>query len=665
MELNILVRGQSNAQLMMDAEGGAGQQMLIRRVEQLLGFDGVRDRVALIYGHPAEEMATVAPGTALMTDWLSPVEGDWRNGWWVGAREAALLNFIAAQPEEVRDNPTAVLWLHNEYDAIRADVTEAMWASAVRFDAALLRQALGQGAETVPYVFVSAIPSSSAVDGSLQAIRLAMEGLAGDASFNAMIGARALDLDMSWDDLDGNPGRLEFGGTHMAFTDALLVIERAARSIAEGWAQYALPGSEVARRGGDIANEGPQAVAARRADWNLLEVDFAFDGAGILVAQPIVGTGLGWTVRDAVGRSVAATGLSPVDGDTVLIHFDGALPEGPLRLHYGWGYGRLADDSGKAQGNALYDEQGLPAWTMAQGLGVIGWENGRGILDHSDAALRPTMLHGLTVSMMSRAEEARFLDGRMVFDLNDPAAQALRLYQAALGRLPDAPGLDYWTDGLKAGWALEEVGHRFLESAEFQARYGQLGNASFVEQLYWNVLGREADDIGRDYWLEQLGGSRDRGWVLQGFSESGENRARTAWQVEQGLWDADTHAAQVARLYDTALGRRPDAEGLKAYVSAMKAGLSMTMMAADFLRSAEFEARYGMPDNAAFVSALYRSSLHREADAQGMAHWVSALEGGMTRAEAVLGFSESAEHMVLTQSWVLGDQQGGYGILFA
>jgi hypothetical protein len=519
---------------------------LVQHVEHLLGFDGVHNRVALIYGHPSGEMATVAPGTALMTDWLSPVGGDWHNGWNLGAQEAALLNYITSKPASIRDNPTAVLWLHSEYDAIRGDVIEAMWSSAVRHDAVLVRQALGQTAETVPYVFVSAIPSSSAVGTSIQAIRLAMERLAGDASFNAAIGARALDLDMSWDNPDNNAATLEYGGTHMSSADALTVAGRAARSIAEGWAGYALPGSPLARQGSDIADEGPEVVAAWRAGGELLSVDLAFDGAATLVARPIVGTGLGWSVRDTSGHSIAATGLTPVDGDTVMISFAEALPEGPLRLHYGWGYGRLADGSGKAEGNALCDGQGLPAWTMAQGVGVTGWEGPRSILDFSDVSLRPAMTHGLTLPMMNRMDEARFLDGRMVFDLDDPAAAALRLYQAALGRAPDVAGLDFWTDRLTDGWRLEDVGRQFLGSTEFQGRFGGLGDAGFVDRLYRNVLDRAADAGGRDFWVERLVGGASREWVLQGFSESQENRGRTAWQVEQGIWDGDARAMQLA-----------------------------------------------------------------------------------------------------------------------
>ena len=49
MDVNILVRGQSNAILMMEAGGFAGQAALQSEVSRLLGFDGVTDRVTIIY----------------------------------------------------------------------------------------------------------------------------------------------------------------------------------------------------------------------------------------------------------------------------------------------------------------------------------------------------------------------------------------------------------------------------------------------------------------------------------------------------------------------------------------------------------------------------------------------------------------------------------------
>jgi Ca2+-binding RTX toxin-like protein len=44
------------------------------------------------------------------------------------------------------------------------------------------------------------------------------------------------------------------------------------------------------------------------------------------------------------------------------------------------------------------------------------------------------------------------------------------------------------------------------------------------------------------------------------------------------------------------------------------------------------------------VSLLYQNVLGRDADAQGLTNWTARLDGGMTRAEVVIGFSESLEY---------------------
>ena len=65
-----------------------------------------------------------------------------------------------------------------------------------------------------------------------------------------------------------------------------------------------------------------------------------------------------------------------------------------------------------------------------------------------------------------------------------------------------------------------------------------------------------------------------------------------------------------------------------------------------FIASAEFQGPYGALDNAGFVSLLYNNVLHRAPDAGGLAYWVSLLNTGQdSRAQEVVGFSESAEHV--------------------
>ena len=66
----------------------------------------------------------------------------------------------------------------------------------------------------------------------------------------------------------------------------------------------------------------------------------------------------------------------------------------------------------------------------------------------------------------------------------------------------------------------------FLASTEFQDRYGvNVSNASYVNTLYVNVLGRGYDQAGYDYWLGNLNnGVETRYELLLGFAESVENK---------------------------------------------------------------------------------------------------------------------------------------------
>ena len=52
---------------------------------------------------------------------------------------------------------------------------------------------------------------------------------------------------------------------------------------------------------------------------------------------------------------------------------------------------------------------------------------------------------------LANVEVVTFADGRLVMDENDPAARVVRLYEAALNRLPDQGGLNFWIDAVQDG----------------------------------------------------------------------------------------------------------------------------------------------------------------------------------------------------------------------
>ncbi len=118
-----------------------------------------------------------------------------------------------------------------------------------------------------------------------------------------------------------------------------------------------------------------------------------------------------------------------------------------------------------------------------------------------------------------------------VFDqvtgLNTDSGKMFRLYNAAFARFPDADGLKYWIGNFSSGIDDERaVSSSFLASAEFKQRYGDnITHETYVQNLYLNVLNRELDQGGYDYWVGNLNnGIEQRHEVLLGFSESAENQ---------------------------------------------------------------------------------------------------------------------------------------------
>ncbi|MEX0368946.1 MAG: DUF4214 domain-containing protein, partial [Ruegeria sp.] len=231
----------------------------------------------------------------------------------------------------------------------------------------------------------------------------------------------------------------------------------------------------------------------------------------------------------------------------------------------------------------------------------------------------------------------------------DPVSgQVVRIYQATLGRDPDVSGHLGWIDILQSGTQdLGDVAGRFVNSAEFQARYGATDTTEFVTLLYNNVLGRSPDAGGLAGWTDRLD---NQGWtrseVVLGFSESREFVAATqgdvlaySWAGYQAEWSDD-----VFRLYQATLGRAPDLQGLLGWTQRLADGRPYDDAIAGFVNSAEFQARYGATDNDAFVTLLYNNVLGRNPDPGGRATWLERLDSGdWSRSEVVAGFAQSAE----------------------
>ena len=135
---------------------------------------------------------------------------------------------------------------------------------------------------------------------------------------------------------------------------------------------------------------------------------------------------------------------------------------------------------------------------------------------------------GLRAAAVGMARSEAY-SGRIVDDL----------YERVLGRPADAEGKAYWLDVLASGVRIETVGISFYGSREY---YQDMGGAEpFVRALYENLLHREADQRGLDYWVGMLQSGRARpADVASGFYVSPESRLDRA-----------------TRVFESILGRRP------------------------------------------------------------------------------------------------------------
>ncbi len=119
------------------------------------------------------------------------------------------------------------------------------------------------------------------------------------------------------------------------------------------------------------------------------------------------------------------------------------------------------------------------------------------------------------------------------------------IYESALGRGADDAGLSFWIGEISAGVRIEVIGAQFYGSPEYFDRVGGT-NEAFVRSLYRELLDRDADDAGLEFW----GGQLERGEVTTG-------------DVASGFYmSVESRRSRVTGLYQQILGRSPDESGL-------------------------------------------------------------------------------------------------------
>lgn len=164
-------------------------------------------------------------------------------------------------------------------------------------------------------------------------------------------------------------------------------------------------------------------------------------------------------------------------------------------------------------------------------------------------------------------------------EFGESVAPVVRLYNAHFRRSPDFAGLQFWAGQFRIGVPLAGISDEFARSNEFVTTYGSLSDDEFIDLVYNNVFDRNADAGGKAFWLGQLADGLSRGAMMAEFSESPEYIAQTNGTVRATM------------LYLGMLRRAPEEDGLIFWADYIENGPGYALAIANFLFSDEYGER--------------------------------------------------------------------------
>lgn len=116
------------------------------------------------------------------------------------------------------------------------------------------------------------------------------------------------------------------------------------------------------------------------------------------------------------------------------------------------------------------------------------------------------------------------------------------LYQNVLGRQADQGGHDFWTNAMLSGTSIDDIKKQMMSSPEYQTNQ--------IKGMYQNLLGREADQSGLDFWSNaaKQGSSLDaiRNQIMQSGEYQKLHPAQSAAETTAATTPATTTAATTA-----------------------------------------------------------------------------------------------------------------------
>jgi hypothetical protein len=201
--------------------------------------------------------------------------------------------------------------------------------------------------------------------------------------------------------------------------------------------------------------------------------------------------------------------------------------------------GKITAGAHLGESQALADfkssQVGGPGVDMAQ---FAGQRANYSIAGNADGSFDIANLVDGSTRHLVNVERVQFANTTVALDVGkgELGGEAYRLYQAAFGRTPDAGGLSFWLNALDHGATLLSVAKDFVTSTEFKSLYGaNPGSTELVTAMYHNVLHREPDVNGLNYWLDAMNRGLSAQQLLTDFSESAENITQVASIIGRGF----------------------------------------------------------------------------------------------------------------------------------
>ncbi len=232
--------------------------------------------------------------------------------------------------------------------------------------------------------------------------------------------------------------------------------------------------------------------------------------------------------------------------------------------------------------------------------------------------------------------------------LSDPVASFIdRLYKNILGREADEHKAEHIANMLN-GKSASEVAFDFVFSPEFTEM--DISNVERVRRMYLTFLNREPDEAGLATWTKALDNGSSIGHIFIGFTQSNEFAEICGkYGIEQGEFDivdlpCENHELMsfIARFYSKALGRNYDIDGLNDHVGSYLANRDFYQMAFNFIFSPEYIEK-DLSDEE-FVENMYEVFFDRSSDPAGKADWLDRMAyQGYTREDVLAGFVGSQE----------------------